>query len=166
MGEKKKPSTRSWDGLTEDGELEALSISSGESSSSSGRVGIVWAVGGRERVRGKKKGVWDSDTARWKGLVEDGLAGGPAVPHSAEISFCKTSHHRYTNRTLNRNSARKGHDVFMRPILAAFAFFPYPQDPSPCIYQRSLRGSGFSCKPNTDLRYILTDSTVHEVMYL
>lgn len=43
------------------GELEELSISSGESSSSSGRVGMLGSRGGRERVWGKMNR--DSDAA-------------------------------------------------------------------------------------------------------
>jgi len=43
-----------------EGELDVLSSSSGESSSSSGRVGMVGVRGGRERVWGKIKGVTHS----------------------------------------------------------------------------------------------------------
>lgn len=51
------PTTLLSPGVVVLGELEELSMSSGESSSSSGRVGMLGSRGGRERVWGKTKGL-------------------------------------------------------------------------------------------------------------
>lgn len=56
-----KTTARVLPGVVVLGELEELSISSGESSSSSGRVGMLGSRGGRERVWGKMNR--DSDAA-------------------------------------------------------------------------------------------------------